>query len=222
MTNIHVFLDLKDQDQFQEKLKVFYQFLNSAKIQVIPHNSKEYKETEHVSIINEYRFQKFKNQFSWIADSDEFIHSPQELIKSVNFDSCNCILGIVVDRFSMTGSLDKINLSDDIFKKFPLCGFFSKISLNANIKKVAFIKGEIPYLKVFHEVKQESQLIPSLAQANYYHFKWTSQLIINEQLKRRDPYFDNKYYQKEMNFMYEEMIKNGFVDLSEIDLWYQG
>jgi hypothetical protein len=216
--NFHIFLDVKDLSSKIREYSLIKKSLSQVHTQIIEIDTTTMTETEQLNHINDYRREIIGNNFAWTADADEFIKGLKFASKRFDPQKFDGIRGIVIDRFALDGKL--IPLPDrDLWESFPLCSFFSRVSLNANICKVAFLRGNIRYEKVFHQAKGEEYLKFPGWNVSYHHFKWTSQLLRVENEKRNDPFFDNPFYKKELNFLYKEMIANDRVDLTEVDCW---
>lgn len=218
ITDFHLFFDIKDRSSKLSEYAQVKSLLQQVKARVIEIDTSTMTESEQLEFINEYRNKELGNDFAWTADADEFIREMKFATKMFDPQKYDGLLGIVIDRFAIEGDLIPVP-DKDLWAAFPLCSFFSRVSLNANIRKVALLRGNIQYEKVFHQAFNEDLLKFPSWRVTYHHFKWSDQLLRAANEKSQDPFFDNPYYRKELNFLFEEMIQGNRVDLSEVDCW---
>jgi hypothetical protein len=167
----------------------------------------------------------------WIvSDDDEFhIYSKElsEIIKDCEENGWELVRGGFIDRIGIDGTFPKINDEEDIFKQFPLAGFFRYQLSGACPNKVCIMKGYIEITPGQHYAKINGQTTwrwqgwnhPLIAPINEYnvqvhHFKWDSTCV--ERIKAVADIKKDYSYSDEYQKMYQAIRRNNFqIDIED-------
>lgn len=164
------------------------------------------------------------NDWWVVADDDEF-HEYSKDIDSITeeceLNGWELVRGGFVDRIGIDGNFPEINDDEDIFKQFPLAGFFRYPLSGACPNKICIMKGYIELTPGQHYVKIDGQTTwkwqgwnhPLIAPTDRYnvivnHFKWDSTCIdrIRAVADVKSPFAYSAEYEK----MYQSLKNNNF------------
>jgi hypothetical protein len=166
----------------------------------------------------------------WIvSDDDEFhIYSKElsEIIKDCEENGWELVRGGFIDRIGIDGTFPEIN-EEDIFKQFPLAGFFRYPLSGACPNKVCIMKGYIEITPGQHYAKLDGQTTwrwqgwnhPLIAPVDEYnvqvhHFKWDSTCV--ERIKAVANIKKDYSYSDEYQKMYQAIRRNNFqIDIED-------
>ena len=173
-----------------------------------------------------YNETKMMHPNDWwvVSDDDEFhvySHDLSEIIADCEVNGWELVRGGFIDRIGIDGIFPEIKDNVDIFKQFPLAGFFRYPLSGACPNKVCIMKGYIEITPGQHYAKIDGQTTwkwqgwnhPLIAPYHYYnvqvhHFKWDSTCV--ERIKavadiKKDYSFSNEYLK-----MYQAIRRNNF------------
>ena len=173
-----------------------------------------------------YNETKMMHPNDWwvVSDDDEFhvySHDLDEIIADCEANGWELVRGGFIDRIGIDGTFPEIKDNVDIFKQFPLAGFFRYPLSGACPNKVCIMKGYIEITPGQHYAKIDGQTTwrwqgwnhPLIAPYHYYnvqvhHFKWDSTCV--ERIKavadiRKDYSFSDEYLK-----MYQAIRRNNF------------
>ena len=185
---------------------------------------------ERVTILYNYVTNKEPNDWWVIADIDEF-HLYSKNLKEITSD-CDAngwelVRGGFIDRIGKNGTFPKINNDENIFKQFPLAGFFRYPLSSACPNKVCILKGHIEITSGQHYVKIDGHTTwkwqgwnhPLIAPIDRYsvqvhHFKWDSTCI--DRIKAVADIQKDYAYSEEYKIMYRQLAKYQFkIDVND-------
>jgi hypothetical protein len=190
------------------------------------------------AVTTTYNVIKSSHPNDWwvVADDDEFhMYSKdlKEIIDECNNNGWELVRGGFVDRVGPDGTFPEINNEDDIFKQFPLAGFFRYPLSGACPNKVCIMKGYIELTPGQHYVKIDGHTTwkwqgwnhPLIAPTNEYyvqvhHIKWDSTCIkrIKDVADTVSPW---SYYQ-EYQQMYDALKINNFkIDITNPEFRFE-
>ena len=179
-----------------------------------------------------YNETKLMHPEDWwvVSDDDEFhVYSKdlREIINDCDENGWELVRGGFIDRIGPGGTFPEIVDDIDIFKQFPLAGFFRYPLSGACPNKVCIMKGYIEITSGQHYAKIDGQTTwrwqgwnhPLIAPVEIYnvqvhHFKWDSSC--GERI--RDIANQNKdyAYSEEYRIMYRALAKTRFkIDINE-------
>jgi hypothetical protein len=185
---------------------------------------------ERVTMLYNYVTNKEPNDWWVIADIDEFHLYPEDL-KKIIFDcdtnGWELVRGGFIDRIGKNGIFPKINNDENIFKQFPLAGFFRYPLSSACPNKVCILKGHIEITSGQHYVKIDGHTTwkwqgwnhPLIAPIDIYsvqvhHFKWDSTCI--DRIKAVADIQKDYAYSEEYKIMYRQLAKYQFkIDVND-------
>jgi hypothetical protein len=163
-----------------------------------------------------------------VSDDDEFhVYSKplEQIIEDCEENGWELVRGGFIDRIGIDGTFPEINDEEDIFKQFPLAGFFRYPMSGACPNKICIMKGYIELTTGQHYAKIDGQTTwrwqgwnhPLIAPVNEYnvevnHFKWDSTCI--ERIKDVADIRKDFSYSDEYQKMYQSLRRNNF----EIDI----
>lgn len=178
-----------------------------------------------------YNETKLMHPEDWwiVSDDDEFhIYSKElrEIIDNCDKNGWELVRGGFIDRIGIDGTFPEINNQQDIFKQFPLAGFFRYPLSGACPNKVCIMKGYIEITPGQHYAKINGQttwrwqgwnhpLIAPIEEYNVqvHHFKWDSTCI--ERIKDVASVKKDFSYSNEYQKMYQALRRNNFqIDIS--------
>lgn len=179
----------------------------------------------------------------WIVSDDDELHEYSkelsEIINDCEENGWELVRGGFVDRIGIDGTFPEINNEQDIFKQFPLAGFFRYPLSGACPNKVCIMKGYIEITSGQHYAKIDGQTTwrwqgwnhPLIAPIEEYsvivnHFKWDSTCI--ERIKSVASVNKDYSYSAEYQTMYDALKNNNFkIDITNPEFmieecgWYQ-
>jgi len=213
--------DFSTYDSVQEIVSKF----SNAKI--IRREKKEKYNWEYVTQL--YNETKLIHPEDWwvVSDDDEFHIYSKDLKQIVNEcyeNGWELVRGGFVDRIGVDGTFPEIKDDENIFKQFPLAGFFRYPLSGACPNKVCIMKGNIEitsgqhYAKVNGETlwgeQSDNNLIAPIDTHNVqvHHFKWDKTCV--ERIKAVAAVRKDYAYSKEYLKMYQAIRSNNF----EIDV----
>jgi len=183
-------------------------------------------------VTNLYNKFKMEHPNDWwvIADDDEF-HTYSQPLKSI-IQSCDAhgwelVRGGFVDRIGPNGTFPVLNDNEDIFKQFPLAGFFRYPLSGACPNKICIAKGYIELTPGQHYAKIDGQTTwkwqgwnhPLIAPTDTYsvqvhHFKWDSTCV--KRIKEVSDINSVNSFSEEYKVMYNAIKENDFkIDITD-------
>lgn len=178
----------------------------------------------------------FPNDWWVVSDDDEFhVYSKdlKEIIDECEANGWELVRGGFIDRIGIDGTFPEIEENVDIFKQFPLAGFFRYPLSGACPNKVCIMKGYIEITPGQHYAKINGQTTwrwqgwshPLIAPINEYnvqvhHFKWDS--TCGERI--REVANQNKEYafSEEYRIMYRALAKTRFkIDITQTEFMFE-
>jgi hypothetical protein len=172
----------------------------------------------------------FPNDWWVVSDDDEFhVYSKdlKEIIDECDENGWDLVRGGFIDRIGIGGTFPEINNNQNIFKQFPLAGFFRYPLSGACPNKVCIMKGYIEITPGQHYAKIAGQTTwrwqgwnhPLIAPVDKYnvqvhHFKWDSTCVgrIKSVADIKKDYSYSDEYQK----MYQAIRRNNFqIDIDD-------
>jgi len=161
----------------------------------------------------------------WVVADDDELHvyskDLRQIVNDCDENGWELVRGGFVDRIGIDGTFPEIIDNENIFKQFPLAGFFRYPLSGACPNKVCIMKGYIEITPGQHYAKIDGQttwrwqgwnhpLIASVDEYNVqvHHFKWDSTCV--ERIKavadiRKDYSFSEEYLK-----MYQSIRRNNF------------
>lgn len=206
---------------YNEVEKIVSLFANAK---IVRRETKEKFNWEYVTqLYNETKLM-FPNDWWIVSDDDEFHEYSKDLREII--DDCDengweLVRGGFVDRIGIGGDFPEINNQEDIFKQFPLAGFFRYPLSGACPNKVCIMKGYIELTPGQHYAKIDGHTTwkwqgwnhPLIAPVEKYnvmvhHFKWDSTCVerIKDVANIKKDYSYSDEYQK----MYQSLRRNNF------------
>ena len=174
-----------------------------------------------------YNETKLMHPEDWwvVSDDDEFhMYSKdlREIINDCDENGWELVRGGFIDRIGQDGTFPEIVDEIDIFKQFPLAGFFRYPLSGACPNKVCIMKGYIEITSGQHYAKIDGQTTwrwqgwnhPLIAPVEMYnvqvhHFKWDS--TCGERIRDVANQMKNYAYSEEYRIMYRELAKTKFI-----------
>jgi hypothetical protein len=166
----------------------------------------------------------YPNDWWVVSDDDEFhVYSKQlgEIIEDCEENGWELVRGGFVDRIGIDGTFPEIKDNVDIFKQFPLAGFFRYPLSGACPNKVCIMKGYIEITPGQHYAKIDGQTTwrwqgwnhPLIAPIDEYnvqvhHFKWDSTCV--DRIKSVADIKKEYSYSDEYLKMYQAIRRNNF------------
>jgi hypothetical protein len=161
----------------------------------------------------------------WVVADDDELHvyskDLRQIVNDCDENGWELVRGGFVDRIGIDGTFPEIIDNENIFKQFPLAGFFRYPLSGACPNKVCIMKGYIEITPGQHYAKIDGQTTwrwqgwnhPLIAPVDEYnvqvhHFKWDSTCV--ERIKavadiRKDYSFSEEYLK-----MYQSIRRNNF------------
>lgn len=191
---------------------------------IVRRETKERFNWEYVTQL--YNETKLMHPNDWwiVSDDDEFhVYSKQldEIIEDCEENGWELVRGGFVDRIGIDGTFPEIKDNVDIFKQFPLAGFFRYPLSGACPNKVCIMKGYIEITPGQHYAKIDGQTTwrwqgwnhPLIAPVDEYnvqvhHFKWDSTCV--ERIKAVADIKKDYSYSDEYLKMYQAIRRNNF------------
>ncbi len=166
----------------------------------------------------------FPNDWWEVADDDEFhIHSlnVEDIIEECDMNGWEIVRGGFIDRIGWDGEFVEINNNENIFRKFPLAGFFRYPLSGACPNKVTLCKGNIEVSSGQHYAVIDGETTwkwrgwnhPLIAPTERYntqvhHFKWDKTVL--QRLQDVANVGQVYAYSEEYKKMYEAIKSNNF------------
>lgn len=196
---------------------------------VLKHTDEKYNWETVTNLYNQIK-NLYPNDWWVVADDDEFHEYSKPLttiIQDCEENGWDLVRGGFVDRIGLDGTFPEIQPDEDIFKQFPLAGFFRYPLSGACPNKVCIMKGHVELTPGQHYAKIDGHTTwkwqgwnhPLIAPVNEYnvqvhHFKWDS--TCGERI--RDVANTNRQsaYSEEYRKMYRELAKSRFkIDITD-------
>ena len=217
-----------------DEVEKIVSYFSNAKI--IRREVKEKYNWEYVTqLYNETKLM-FPNDWWVVSDDDEFhVYSKdlREIIDECDENGWELVRGGFIDRVGTDGTFPEIVDDRDIFKQFPLAGFFRYPLSGACPNKVCIMKGYIEITPGQHYAKMDGQTTwrwqgwnhPLIAPVETYnvqvhHFKWDNTCVQRIKdvaaIKKEFSYSDE--YQK----MYQALRRNNFqIDITNPEFMFE-
>jgi hypothetical protein len=203
-----------------------------ANAKIVRREIKEKFNWEYVTEL--YNETKMMHPNDWwiVSDDDEFhIYSTDldQIIADCETNGWELVRGGFVDRIGIDGTFPEIKDNVDIFKQFPLSGFFRYPLSGACPNKVCIMKGYIEITSGQHYAKIDGQTTwrwqgwnhPLIAPVDEYnvqvhHFKWDSTCV--ERIKAVADIKKDYSYSDEYLKMYQAIRRNNFqIDITNTE-----
>ena len=197
---------------------------------IVRRETKEKFNWEYVTQL--YNETKLMHPEDWwvVSDDDEFhVYSKdlQEIVEDCEENGWELVRGGFIDRIGIDGTFPEIVDNVDIFKQFPLAGFFRYPLSGACPNKVCIMKGYIEITPGQHYAKIDGQTTwrwqgwnhPLIAPVEEYnvqvhHFKWDSTCV--ERIKAVADIRKDYSYSDEYQKMYQAIRRNNFqIDIDD-------
>ncbi len=195
-----------------------------ANAKIVRRETKEKYNWQYVTqLYNETKLM-YPNDWWIVADDDEFhVYSKEldEIIEDCEENGWELVRGGFIDRIGIDGTFPEINDEEDIFKQFPLAGFFRYPLSGACPNKVCIMKGYIEITAGQHYAKINDQTTwrwqgwnhPLIAPIDRYsvevhHFKWDITCV--ERIKAVAEIKKDFSYSDEYQKMYQSLRRNNF------------
>jgi hypothetical protein len=210
-----------------DSVKEIVSKFSNAKI--VRRETKEKFNWEYVTQL--YNETKMLHPNDWwiVSDDDEFhVYSKplDEIIEDCEKNGWELVRGGFIDRIGIDGTFPEIKDNVDIFKQFPLAGFFRYPLSGACPNKICIMKGYIEITPGQHYAKIDGQTTwrwqgwnhPLIAPVDEYnvqvhHFKWDSTCV--ERIKAVADIKKDYSYSDEYLKMYQAIRRNNFqIDVS--------
>jgi hypothetical protein len=197
---------------------------------IIRREIKEKYNWEYVTqLYNETKLM-FPNDWWVVSDDDEFhVYSKdlKEIIDECDENGWDLVRGGFIDRIGIGGTFPEINNNQNIFKQFPLAGFFRYPLSGACPNKVCIMKGYIEITPGQHYAKIDGQTTwrwqgwnhPLIAPVDKYnvqvhHFKWDNTCV--ERIKSVADIKKDYSFSAEYQKMYQAIRRNNFqIDIDD-------
>jgi len=219
-----IFVVVYEWDNFStyDSVKEIVSHFPNAKI--VRRETKEKFNWEYVTqLYNETKLM-YPNDWWIVSDDDEFhVYSKDlnEIIEDCEENGWELVRGGFVDRIGIDGTFPEIKDNVDIFKQFPLAGFFRYPLSGACPNKVCIMKGYIEITPGQHYAKIDGQTTwrwqgwnhPLIAPVDEYnvqvhHFKWDSTCV--DRIKAVADIKKEYSYSDEYLKMYQAIRRNNF------------
>jgi hypothetical protein len=194
---------------------------------ITPHTVRTHRPFDWEYVTQLYNETKMLHPNDWwiVSDDDEF-QIYNDLVENI-IDECEefgykFVTGGFIDRIGFNGDFPKIKEKEDIWKQFPMAGFFRYPMSGACPNKVTLMKGWIELTPGQHYAKIDGQTTWRWQGWNHplrypvdrnftqvHHFKWDSTVVDRLQ----DVANIGKVYafSKEYKEMYEALKENNFM-----------
>jgi hypothetical protein len=195
-----------------------------ANAKIVRREVKEKYNWEYVTQL--YNETKLMYPEDWwiVSDDDEFhVYSKElsEIINDCEENGWELVRGGFIDRIGIDGTFPEINNEEDIFKQFPLAGFFRYPLSGACPNKVCIMKGYIEITPGQHYAKINGETTwrwqgwnhPLIAPVDAYsvevhHFKWDSSC--GDRIREVANVMKDYSYSEEYRKMYRALAKTRF------------
>ena len=191
---------------------------------IVRRETKEKYNWEYVTQLYNETKMLFPNDWWIVSDDDEFhVYSKDlnDIIEDCEKNGWELVRGGFIDRIGPDGTFPEINDKEDIFKQFPLAGFFRYPLSGACPNKICLAKGYIEVTPGQHYAKLDGQTTwkwqgwnhPLIAPVDEYnvqvhHFKWDSTCV--ERIKAVADIRKDFSYSDEYRKMYQALRRNNF------------
>ena len=171
-----------------------------------------------------YNETKMMHPDDWwvVADDDEFHIYPMPLpflIEDCEMNGWDIVRGGFVDRIGIDGTFPEIKDDVDIFKQFPLAGFFRYPMSSACPNKICIMRGYVELTDGQHYAKIDGEttwkyrgwnhpLVSKFATVQVHHFKWDKTSL--ERIKSVANLNENYAYSNEYAKMFQQLFQNKF------------
>jgi len=228
-----VVYEWEDYTTYSEVEKIVKKIPNAK---IVRRETKEKFNWEYVTQL--YNETKLLYPDDWwvVSDDDEFhVYSKdlQEIIEDCETNGWDLVRGGFIDRISEGGTFQKIVPNKDIFKQFPLAGFFRTPMSGACPNKVCIMKGYIELTPGQHYAKIDGQttwkwqgwnhpLIAPVSEYNVqvHHFKWDKTCV--DRIKAVADIRKNYSYSNEYLKMYQSLRSNNFqIDIENEEYMFE-
>ena len=197
---------------------------NFSNVKIVRREVKEKYNWEYVTQL--YNETKLMHPDDWwiVSDDDEFhVYSKdlRQIIDECDDNGWELVRGGFIDRIGPDGSFPEIKDDIDIFKQFPLSGFFRYPLSGACPNKICIMKGYIEITPGQHYAKIDGQTTwrwqgwnhPLIAPVDKYsvqvhHFKWDS--TCGERIREVANIMKDYSYSEEYRKMYRALSKTRF------------
>lgn len=185
-----------------------------------------------------YNFVKSEYPNDWwvIADIDEFHLYPtslEKLILDCEMNGWDLVRGGFIDRIGKDGEFVELDKKKDIFKQFPLTGFFRYPLSKACPNKVCVVKGHVEITSGQHYAKIDGYTTwkwqgwnhPLIApyqthSVQVHHFKWDS--TCGDRIKAVADIKQSYAYSDEYKMMYDKLRKSRFkIDITKPEFMFE-
>lgn len=201
-----------------------------SNVKIVRREIKEKYNWEYVTqLYNETKLM-FPDDWWVVSDDDEFhVYSKdlKQIIDECDENGWDLVRGGFVDRIGIDGTFPEINDNQNIFKQFPLAGFFRYPLSGACPNKVCIMKGYIEITPGQHYAKIDGHTTwrwqgwnhPLIAPVDKYnvqvhHFKWDSTCV--ERIKSVADIKKDYSYSDEYQKMYQAIRRNNFqIDIDD-------
>ena len=199
-------------------------------VKIVRREVKEKYNWEYVTqLYNETKLM-FPDDWWVVSDDDEFhVYSKdlKEIIDECDENGWDLVRGGFIDRIGIDGTFPEINNNQNIFKQFPLAGFFRYPLSGACPNKVCIMKGYIEITPGQHYAKIDDHTTwrwqgwnhPLIAPVDKYnvqvhHFKWDSTCV--DRIKSVADIKKDYSYSDEYQKMYQAIRRNNFqIDIDD-------
>jgi hypothetical protein len=197
---------------------------------IVRRETKEKFNWEYVTQL--YNETKLLHPTDWwiVSDDDEFhLYSKdlRQIINECDENGWELVRGGFIDRIGIDGVFPEINDKENIFKQFPLAGFFRYPLSGACPNKICIMKGYIEITSGQHYAKIDGQTTwrwqgwnhPLIAPIDKYniqvhHFKWDS--TCGERIRAVANINKDYSYSEEYRKMYRALAKTKFkIDIND-------
>ena len=219
--------DWSDRNLHKEVEEIIKSF-PKAKI-VLRHTAQKYNWETVTNMYNEIK-SYHPNDWWVVADDDEFHEygmSLEGIIEVCENNGWELVRGGFVDRIGPNGTFPVLDPEEDIFKQFPLAGFFRYPLSGACPNKVCIMKGHVELTPGQHYAKIDGHTTwkwqgwnhPLIAPYKEYnvivnHFIWVS--TCGERIRAVANTNRQNAYSEEYRKMYRELAKSRFkIDITD-------
>ena len=202
------------------------------------HKVKTHKPFDWEMVTNLYNETKmlFPNDWWVVADDDEFqLYSKpiSEIITDCDINGWKFVTGGFIDRIGIDGDFPSIDDDTNIWKEFPMAGFFRQPMSGACPNKVTLCKGNVQISNGQHYAIIDGETtwkwrgwkhpLRYPVDKNFtqvHHFKWDS--TVRRRLKAVADINTQYSYSDEYKKMYESLKENKFiVDISNKEYMFE-
>jgi hypothetical protein len=202
------------------------------------HSVKIHRPFDWVEVTNQYNITKnlFPNDWWLVADDDElqvYWKDIEDIITECEENGWKYVSGGFVDRIGATGNFPEIERDSNLWKLFPVAGFFRYPMSGACPNKVTLCKGNIELTSGQHYIRENNKNIYGPAGWNHpwrypirqnfvqvHHFKWDNTVLerLIDVVKVEKDYS----YSHEYRRMYEMIAKSNFkIDINNKNFFCQ-